>query len=81
MKAAVIRRDIGIPAIHPPETKENAPWHDCPLIISIENKKSKTQDPQGAVTEASYRISSLNRHQAVINIYTDASVRHSRPTH
>ena len=73
MKAAVIQRDIGIPAIHPPDAKETASWRDCPLTIIIVNKKIK--NPQGAFTEASDRISSLIRHQAAINIYTDASVR------
>jgi len=30
MKAAVIQRDTEIPAIHPPDTREIAPWCDCP---------------------------------------------------
>ena len=74
MKAAAIQRDIGIPTIHPPKSNETAPWRDIPLTIIIENKTRKTQDPQGAFTEASDRISSLNRHRAAINIYTDASL-------
>ena len=75
MKAAAIQRDMRIPAIHPPDAKETAPWRDYPFTIIIVNRKSKTKDPQGAFTEASDRISSLNRDQAAINIYTDASVR------
>ena len=59
---------------HHPNAKETAPWRDRPLTIIIENKISKTQDPQGAFTEASERICSLNRHRAAINIYIDASV-------
>ncbi|KAK2152473.1 hypothetical protein LSH36_327g01007 [Paralvinella palmiformis] len=74
MKAADIQRDMKIPAIHPPDAKETAPLRDYPLTIIIVNRKSKTQDPQGAFTEASDRVSSLYRHQAAINIYTDASV-------
>jgi len=59
MKAAAIQRDMGIPAIHPPDTKETASWRDYPLTIIIVNKKSKTQDPQRAFTDGSDRISSL----------------------
>ena len=64
MKPADIQRDIAIPAIHPPDAKETAPWREYPLTIIIVNRKSKTQDPQGAFTEASDRISPLNRDQA-----------------
>jgi len=74
MKAASIQRDIGIPKIQPPKATEIAPWRDRPLNIVIENKTSKTQDPQKAFVDASDRITSLNRHRPSINIYTDASV-------
>ena len=40
MKAAAIQRDMGIPAIHPPDAKETAPWRDYRLTIIIVNKKS-----------------------------------------
>ena len=81
MKAAAIQRDMRIPAIHPPDAKETAPWRDYPLTIIIVNKTSKTQDPQGTFTEASDRISSMNRDQAAINIYTEIPVEDSQATH
>jgi len=38
MKAAAIQRDLGIPASHPPDAKETAPWRERPLTIIIEIK-------------------------------------------
>ena len=39
MKAAAIQRDMRIPAIHPPDAKETAPWRNYPLTIIIVNRK------------------------------------------
>jgi len=39
MKAAAIQRDMRIPAIHPPDAKETAPWRDYPFTIIIVNRK------------------------------------------
>ena len=74
IKAAWLQKEIGIPPVIPPTSKECAPWLEPPIQVIIQNPIQKKVDPEGAAIEATKRIACLNESRtSTINIYTDAS--------
>ena len=60
IKAAWLQKEIGIPPVIPPTSKERAPWLEPPIQVIIQNPIQKKVDPEGAAIEATERIACLN---------------------